>query len=114
MGDGKHDELDSQGRRIYDDEGNPRYILPTMKDGVEVDGEGNEVQLPGAEIMSKHIAAWRDSYGGEAVDAAIKLEGDKRKAADKAAAAQARGASGKAADSAPSGRSAEPKAKAST
>jgi len=56
--------------------------------------------------LSKHLTAWRESYGDDVVDAALELSAGRRKAEDKASAGQARADAGQQPSAAPAGRSA--------
>jgi hypothetical protein len=65
--------------------------------------------------LSKHVTAWRASYGDDVVDAALQLAESRRPAVDSASAGRARAASGQKPSAAPTGRSAsDPKSTATS
>lgn len=69
----------------------------------------------GALALSKHLTAWRESYGDVVVDAALDLAAARRSpgGGDKATAGRARASAGQQSSAAPAGRSAtDPKSTA--
>ena len=92
--------------------------------GESVDGEPEPVNQS-ALTMSKHLTAWRETYGDDLVDEAVRMSDTQRKAdakatdpkpADaKASAAEARAQAGQQREAAPAGRSTtDPKGSAKT
>lgn len=61
--------------------------------------------------VAGHLSAWRETYGDDVMDAAVKLSDSDRKATEKTAAGEARADAGLAADAAPVGRSSSKTAK---